>query len=141
LVIEIKEYTSADEISNLIDKEISHTKSTLGEYLRRLDEIRSLAEKSKKIRQIVMKLAGKKDEKERLGEISMGNMNIVLDANPFDELIAIESVVRSQQERLLILQKAREGFKPFEQFDDIDGLKLQVVQNNGIPERILIKIC
>jgi hypothetical protein len=141
MVIEIKEYTSADEISETIDREISHTKSTLGEYLRRLDEIRSLAEKSKKIRQIVMKLAGKKIEKESLGEISMGNINIVLDANPFDELIAIESVVRSQQERLLVLQKAREGLKPFEQFDDTDGLKLQVVLDDGIPERILIKIC
>jgi hypothetical protein len=141
MVIEIKEYSSADEISDTIDREISQTKSTLGEYLRRLDEIRSIAEKSKKIRQIVMKLAGKKAEKESLGEISMGNINIVLDANPFDELIAIESVVRSQQERLLVLQKAREGLKPFEQFDDADGLRLQVVQNNGIPERILIKIC
>ena len=32
----------------------------LGEYLRRLDEIRTLAEKSKKVRDVVMKLAGKK---------------------------------------------------------------------------------
>ena len=70
----------------------------------------------------------------------MGNMNIVLDANPFDELVAIETVVRSQQERLLVLQKAREGLRPFDQFSETDGLKLQVVENNGIPERILIKI-
>lgn len=141
MVIEIKEYTSAEEISDTIDREISNTKSTLGEYLRRLDEIRSLAEKSKRVRELVMKLAGKKSEKESLGEIAMGNIHIVLDANPFDELVAIESVVRSQQERLLVLQKAREGLKPFDQFSDTDGLKLQVVQNNGIPERILFKIC
>ena len=140
MVIKIKEYTSAEEISDTLDKEISNTKSTLGEYLRRLDEIRSLAEKSKRVREIVMKLAGKKNEKESLGEINMGNMRIVLDANPFDELVAIESVVRSQQERLLVLQKAREGLRPFDQFSDTDGLRLQVVENNGIPERILIKI-
>ncbi len=141
MVIEIKVYTSADEISNTLDKDISHTKSTLGEYLRRLDEIRSLAEKSKKIRELVMKLAGKKPGKDSLGEISMGNINIVLDANPFDELTAIETVVRSQQERLLILQKAREELKPFEQFNDTEGLTLHVVENNGIPERILFKMC
>ena len=94
MVIEIREYTSAEEISDTIDREISNTKSTLGEYLRRLDEIRSLAEKSKRVREIVMKLAGKKSEKESLSEISMGNINIVLDAKPFDELVAIESVVR-----------------------------------------------
>jgi len=141
MVIEIKEYNSTDEISNTLDKEIAYTKSALGGYLRRLDEIRSLAEKAKRIREIVMKLAGKKYEKENLGEISMGNINVVLDANPLDELVVIESVVRSQQERLLTLQKAREGLKPFEQFSETDGLKLQVIQNNGIPERVLVRIC
>ena len=141
MVIEIKEYNSTDEISDNLDREISNTKSTLGEYLRRLDDIRSLAEKSKRIREIVMKLAGKKYEKESLGEISMGNIDIVLDANPLDELAVIETVVRSQQERLLTLQKAREGLKPFEQFSETDDLKLQVVQKNGIPKRILLKIC
>ena len=141
MVIEIKEYNSTDEISNTLNKEIAYTKSALGGYLRRLDEIRSLAEKAKRIREIVMKLAGKKYEKENLGEISMGNINVVLDANPLDELVVIESVVRSQQERLLTLQKAREGLKPFEQFSETDGLKLQVIQNNGIPERILVRIC
>ncbi len=140
MVVEIKEYGSAEEIEETLDRDISHTKSTLGEYLRRLDDIRSLAEKSKKIREVVMKLAGKKASNESLGEISMGNLNIVLDANPFDELTAIESVVRSHQERLLILQKARESLKWLEQLGDTDGLKYLVVETEGIPERILFKI-
>ena len=140
MVVEIKEYGSAEEIEETLDRDISHTKSTLGEYLRRLDEIRSLAEKSKKIREVVMKLAGKKSSSESLGEISMGNLNIVLDANPFDELTAIESVVRSHQERLLILQKARESLKWLDQLGDTDGLKYLVVETEGVPERILFKI-
>ena len=140
MVVEIKEYESAEQIEETLDRDISNTKSTLGEYLRRLDEIRSLAEKSKKIREIVMKLAGKKSSNESLGEISMGNLNIVLDANPFDELTAIESVVRSHQERLLILQKARESLKWLDQLGDTDGLKYLVVESEGVPERILFKI-
>ena len=140
MVVEIKEYESAEQIEETLDRDISHTKSTLGEYLRRLDEIRSLAEKSKKIREVVMKLAGKKGTSESLGEISMGNLSIVLDANPFDELTAIESVVRSHQERLLILQKARESLKWLDQLGDTDGLKYLVVETEGVPERILFKI-
>ena len=140
MVVEIKEYGSAEEIEETLDRDISHTKSTLGEYLRRLDEIRSLAEKSKRIREVVMKLAGKKASSESLGEISMGNLNIVLDANPFDELTAIESVVRSHQERLLVLQKARESLKWLDQLGDTDGLKYLVVETEGVPERILFKI-
>jgi hypothetical protein len=141
MVVEIKEYGSAEEIAETLDKDISETKSTLGEYLRRLDEIRSLAEKSKKIREVVMKLAGKsKATGESLGEISVGNLSIILDANPFHELTAIESVVRSHQERLLILQKTREALKWLDQLGDTEGLKYLVVENEGIPERILFKI-
>ncbi len=141
MVVEIKEYGSAEEIAETLDKDISETKSTLGEYLRRLDEIRSLAEKSKKIREVVMKLAGKsKASSESLGEINVGNLSIILDANPFHELTAIESVVRSHQERLLVLQKAREALKWLDQLGDTEGLKYLVVENEGVPERILFKI-
>ena len=140
MVVEIKEYGSAQEIAETLDKEIAETKSTLGEYLRRLDDIRTLAEKSKKIREIVMKLAGKKAATESLGEITVGNLNIVLDANPFHELTAIESVVRSHQERLIVLQKAREALKWLDQLGDTEGLKYLVVESEGVPERILFKI-
>jgi hypothetical protein len=140
LVVEIKEYSSAEEISETLEKQISDTKSTLGEYLRRLDDIRALAEKSKKIHEVVLKLAGKKAASENLGEISVGNLSIVLDANPFHELTAIEEVVRSHQERLLILQKAREALKWLDQLGDTEGLKYLVIQNNGVPERILFRI-
>ena len=140
MVVEIKEYESAEKIAETLDREISETKSTLGEYLRRLDEIRSLAEKSKKIREVVLKLAGKKMASESLGEIEVGNLNIIPDANPFHELTAIETVVRSHQERLLVLQKARESIKWLDQLGDTDGLKYLVVETEGVPERILFKI-
>jgi hypothetical protein len=140
MVVQIKEYGSAEEIAETLDKEIGDTKSTLGEYLRRLDEIRNLAEKSKKVREVVMKLAGKKAATESLGEIEIGSLNIVLDANPFHELTAIESVVRSHQERLLILQEARERLKPLSQLGDTEGIKFLTVESNGVPERILFKI-
>jgi hypothetical protein len=140
VVVEIKEFESVEELEETLEKDISTTKSTLGEYLRRLDEIRNLAEKSKKIRAVVMKLAGKKTSPESLGEIDVGNIKIVLEANPLDELTAIESVVRSHQERLLTLQKAREGVKPLDELGETDGMKFLVVENNGVPERILLKV-
>jgi len=124
MVVEIKEFQSAEEIEEILDKKISSTKSTLGEYLRRLDEIRTLAERSKKIRQVVMKLAGKKASEESMGEISVGDVKIVLEATPLDELTAIESVVRSHQELLLMLQKAREALKPLGELGDTEGMKI-----------------
>lgn len=140
MVVELKEYDSASEIAKNIEDQISQSKSMLGEYLRRLDEIRTLAERSKKIRDVVFKLAGKKANQESLGEMTVGGLSVILDANPFHELTAIEEVVRGQQERLLVLQKAREALKWVDQIGDTEGLKYLVLENDGVPERILFKV-
>ncbi len=140
MVVELKEYDSAVDIASEIDEEIARTKSVLGEYLRRLDEIRTLAERSKKIREVVFKLAGKKTSQNMLGEITVGDLSVVLDANPFHELTAIEEVVRSQQDRLLVLQKAREALNWLDQIGDTEGLRYLVLESDGVPERILLKI-
>lgn len=140
MVVEIKEYTSAEELVETLEEKTSNTKTTLGEYLRRLDDIRALAQKSKQIREVVMKLAGKNVATESLGELTIGNLNIVLDAGPFHELTAIEEVVRSNQEKLLVLEKAREALKWLDQLGDTEGLKYIVVENDGVPERILFKL-
>ena len=140
MVIQVKEYSSTQEIAEVLDQQLAKTKSTLGENLRRLDEFRSIAEKSKKIREVVMKLSGKKPTAENQNEITIGGLEIVLDANPFHELTAIEMTVRSYQEHLSVLQKVREALKWLEQLGDTEGLKLQVVEDDGIPKRILFKL-
>ena len=140
MVVELKEYESAVDIAQAMDDDISKTKSILGEYLRRLDSIRNLAERSKKIREVVFKLAGKKSAQSSLGEIEVGDLSVILDANPFHELTAIEQVVRSQQDRLLVLQKARDALNWVDQIGDTEGLKYIVMENDGVPERILLKI-
>jgi len=141
MVVQLKEYTSAQSIAEALDKDLSETKSLLGEYLRRLDEIRTLAEKSKKVREVIMKLAGKKTSStDTPGEITVGSLNIILDANAFHELTAIEAVVRSHQERLLVLQKVRDALKWLDQLGDTEGLKYLVLEDEGIPQRILFKI-
>jgi flagellar biosynthesis chaperone FliJ len=140
MVVEIKEYQSAEQLADRLDKEIGDTESTLSGYLRRLDEIRIIAEKSKKICEVVLKLSGKKGGNEGNGEVTVGSLNIILDATPFHELNAIEQVVRSFQEHLLTMQRAREALKWFDQLGDTEGLKYLVVENEGVPERILFKL-
>jgi hypothetical protein len=140
LAVEMKEYSSFTQIAETMDREISETKSALGEYLRRLDEIRDVAEKSKKVREVVMKLAGKRDTAATSNEITVGTLVIVLDATPSHELASIETAVRSHQEHLLDLQKAREGLKSLGNLGDTEGIQLLAVENNGIPERILFKL-
>ena len=141
MVVEIKEFNSIENLEEALEKDLSETKSNLGEYLRRLDGIRALAEKTKKVRQVVMKLAGKKANAQSLGEISVENVSMVLDATALDELSALESVVHSHQERLLRVQKARESLKPLNEFGETEGVAFLVVETDGVPESILLKVC
>jgi len=48
--------------------------------------------------------------------------------------------VRSYQEHLNVLQKVRESLKWLEQLGDTEGLKFQVVEDDGVPKRILFKL-
>jgi acetate kinase len=138
--IGIKEYSSATKIAEKIDKETAETKSKLGEYLRQLDDKRAVAEKSQKLHDVVAKLANKKENKENPNKIDVNGLEIVLDATALNELTAIESVVKSHQQRLLALQKAKEALEPLDQFKDTEGIRYLVLEREGIPEQILLKI-
>ena len=136
--VQIKEYNSAEAIAENLDKQIDDTKNSLSIYIQKLEEIQSVAEKSKRIREVMLKLAGKKAPVESMGELQIGSLNIILEANPVHEMEAIESVVRSKQARLLTLQKAREDLKWLDQLGDTEGITYTVVENGDIPERILL---
>jgi len=136
----IKEYGSAVEIAEKIDQEIAEAKSALGDCLRRLDNVRAVAEKSKRLHDIVSKVAGKKESVEKQEQIEVNGLEIVLDATPLNELTAIESVVRSHQQRLMDLQKAKEALAPLDKFGDTEGIRYLVLEKEGIPEQILLKI-
>ena len=136
----IKEYSSAMEIAEKIDTEIAATKSALGEYLRQLDYVRAVAEKSKRLHDVVAKLANKKETKENPSQIEVNGLEIVLDATPLHELTAIESVVKSHQQRLITLQKAKEALESLDPLGDTEGMRYLVLEREGIPEQILLKL-
>jgi hypothetical protein len=139
----IKEYSSVSEIAEKIDKEITNTKNTLVEYLRLLDNKRTVAENPKIFCDIVAKLTNKKQSKEKPRQLEVNVIERVLDTITLHELMALQSIVKNhkqQQQRLRDLKKAQEALKPFNQFGDIEGIKFLVLEKEGIPELILLKI-
>ncbi len=140
MVFKIKEFESLGAIEAALDKDISEAKTSLGEYLLQLDKIRSSAEKARRVRQVVTKLAGKKSVSEVSDEVSVDGFNVVLNAGPIDELSALEKAVQSSQELLLALQNARKALQPLAELGDAEGLRYLVVENKGIPESILLRI-
>lgn len=140
MLFKIKEFASNKEIAETLDKDISDTKSMLGKYLSRLDGVREKAQNLKRLRSTLAKVVGKKAFKESIGEINIEDITIVLDASPLDELNALETVVRSYQERLSSLKNARESLESFNELGDADGMKFLLVEANGVPETVLLKI-
>ena len=136
----IEEYSSVSEIAENIDREVAETKSALGECLRQLDDKRSVAEEAQRLHDVVAKLTNKKENKESLNQIEVNGLEIVLDATALNELTAIESVVKSHQQRLMALQKAQEALKTLDQVGDTEGIKYLALEREGIPEQILLKL-
>lgn len=136
----IKDYSSFSQLSENINKEISQTKSKLGEYLLQIDNKKVLAEKSQRILNMVSKMTGKQQSNENQSELSINGLQIVLDATPRHELEVLENVVKSQQDRLLHLQKTKKAIKEIDQLGEIRGINFFVVEKHGIPEKILLTI-
>ena len=86
------------------------------------------------------KLANKKETKENPNEIEVNGLEIVLDATPLNELTAIESVVKSYQQRLMALQQAQEAMQTLDNAGDTEGIRYLVLEKEGVPERILLKL-
>ena len=131
-------YHSIDELTAKLDKRIAETKSNLGIYLRKLDEIRILAERSKKIRDTVLKLTGNKVNSNP-EELELNGVKVISNAKKMDEMEIIELTIRSKQEYLIRLQKARENLKPLEELQGTEGLSILVFEKNGLPNQVLLK--
>ena len=138
--IGIKEYSSVSEIAESIDKEIAETKSALGEYLRQLDDRRTVAERTQRIHKIVAKIADKKPSEGNSNHVDLNGLEIVVDATVLNELTAIENVVKSHQKRLIALQKTRKALQTLDQAGATEGIKYVALEKEGIPEQILLKL-
>ena len=136
----IKDYSSFLQLSEKINTEISQTKSKLGKYLLQIDNKKLLAEKSQKILNVVSKMTGKSHCTENQDELLIDGLQIVLDATPRHELEVLENVVKSQQDRLLHLQKTKKAINELNQLSEVQGINFFVVEKHGVPEKILLTI-
>lgn len=139
-IFAIRNYSSFLQLEEMIDKEISKTKSKLGEYLLEIDKKRICAEKSKKIRNAVYKIAEKTSSNVNQGEFEINGYQIILDAKPRHEIDALENVVKSHQDHLQLLQKIKEAIKEFDQLENISGVNFLVVEKYGVPMKILLSV-
>ncbi|TRO53541.1 hypothetical protein E2P61_00990 [Candidatus Bathyarchaeota archaeon] len=108
--------------------------------MRHLYDRQEMAEKMQRLRDIIGKIADKKPSIRSTNLVSLNGIEIVLGAKAFDELTAIESVVKSHQQRLVALQKVREALQTLDEASGTEGIKYLTFEKERIPEQILLKI-
>ncbi|MEB3760323.1 MAG: hypothetical protein GSR72_02870 [Desulfurococcales archaeon] len=135
-LLDIKRYSSVGDLIKELDAEITRLKGELGELLRRLESAKAKAEVLVKLENLLSTAGGGK-----LGgtEIPLGQAKAIINPTPKQEFDILVDVVRSLQNRIIALERVRKDMDPLVRLGDID-LALEVIYENGIPSRILVKM-
>jgi hypothetical protein len=135
--VSLKEFGSASDILKFVDQAITDAKNVLNGYMHKQEDIRELAEKSRKIREVIYKYAGKRSTSE--SEVFVSGVNVIFDAKSVHELSVLEEAVRGQQGRLAELQRTRENLKWADQIGDAEGVRFIMLEKDGVPKKILVR--
>ncbi|MEB3844475.1 MAG: hypothetical protein LRS48_02185 [Desulfurococcales archaeon] len=134
-LIDIRRYNSVSDFIKDIDAEITRLKGELGELLRRLENAKAKAEVLVKLESLLAGTGGK------LGgtELNLGQAKAIINPTPKQEFDILVDVVRSLQNRIIALERARKDLDPLVRIGDLD-LTLEVIYENGVPSRILVRM-
>jgi len=136
-LIDIVKYNSVSEFFKDLDTKIVELRSQLGELLRRLENAKAKAEVLVKLESLLAETAAGG----KLGgtEISLGQAKAIINPTPKQEFDILVDVVRSIQNRIVALERIRKDVEPLSKLGELD-LTLEVVYENGLPTKILVKM-
>ncbi len=134
-LVDIKRYNSVSDFVKDLDAEITRLKGELGGLLRRLENAKAKAEVLMKLENLLAAAGGK------LGgtEIPLGQAKAIINPTPKQEFDVLVDVVRSLQNRIISLERARKDLDPLIRIGDLD-LTLEVIFENGVPSKILVRM-
>lgn len=135
-LVDIVKYNNVGEFFKHLDSKIVELRGQLGELLRRLESAKAKAEVLVKLESLLAEAAGGK-----LGgtEIALGQAKAIINPTPKQEFDILVDVVRSLQNRIVALERIRRDVEPLSRLGDLD-LTLEVVYENGLPTKILIRM-
>jgi len=136
-LIDIVKYNSVSDFFKDLDTKIVELRSQLGELLRRLENAKAKAEVLVKLESLLAETAAGG----KLGgtEISLGQAKAIINPTPKQEFDILVDVVRSIQNRIVALERIRKDVEPLSKLGELD-LTLEVVYENGLPTKILVKM-
>ena len=139
-VIEITQFDNVSTLLQHLDAKISELRTQLGDYLRKLENMKVKAETMLKFESLLGELAKGAGGATTGGkELELGPVKVLINPSPKQELELMIDVVRSLQDRIVTLEKIRKSIEPLSKLSDIE-LTLEVIFRNSIPSQIIIRM-
>ena len=135
---DMRRFDSAEDFLRSIDQEIQDIRNRLGEYLRRVEEAKAKAEMIKKFEEVFGRL-GARPPQPQSQEITLGEVRIIINPTPSQELEALVNVVRDLQNRLNRLERIRQQLEPLKQLT-VSGMQIEVLYEDGVPIQIFLRL-
>lgn len=133
----IKEFNNIAEFIKSIDEDLNDYRKKLAELLRRLEELRVKVEHERKIKSAFTKLGLTTETPEPRNVIDLKNIKIIMNPSADQELINLESVVESLNNKITMLTSIK---KDLEVLGGLDvEVKLTTIYIEGLPKTIMIK--
>mgnify|MGYP001626138227 CR=1 FL=1 len=131
-----KEYVNVGEFLKSLDDTIAEYRKTLGELLRRMEELRIKSEQENKLKSILSKLGVSHGAPSN--EINLKNVKILVNPLPQQELTSLEAAVEALNNKITLLTSIRKDLDALTGLGDA-GLKIIVVYVDDIPRNIILK--
>ena len=133
----VKEYSNVTELLKSIDDVISDLRKTLGEYLRRIEELRVKVEQETKLKAILGKLGLTTTPPPN--ELSLRNVRVVVNPTAEQELGSLEAALEGLNARLTQLTSIRKDLDVLSSLGDT-SVKITVIYVDGVPKSVFIRI-
>jgi prefoldin subunit 5 len=137
LSVVVKEYSNVAELLKSIDDVISDLRKTLGEYLRRIEELRVKVEQETKLKAILGKLG--LTTAPPSNELSLRNVRVVVNPTAEQELGSLEAALEGLNARLTQLTSIRKDLDVLSSLGDT-SVKITVIYVDGVPKSVFIRI-
>ena len=135
---ELKVFNSPEEFKKFLDDEIGRIRTLLGDYLRRLEEVRIKTDRLKKAQDALVKFAGEKQiTPSESREIDLSGLKVFVNPSLRQETDTLEDMVRSLQDKLNMIQKIRKALDPLISFEE-GIVTISAVTTDNIPTKIMI---
>lgn len=133
----VKEYSNVAELLKSIDDVISDLRKTLGEYLRRIEELRVKVEQETKLKAVLGKLG--LTTAPPPNELSLRNVRVVVNPTAEQELGSLEAALEGLNARLTQLTSIRKDLDVLSSLGDT-SVKITVIYVDGVPKSVFIRI-